>query len=139
MIKQYHSKRAARLYAARRVLGLGTWRSGFCAQEQGDRVARFVVKCGENTYNTCMEFVREICAALGADALRLRYTIVSGKGAYFQNVYRLAAFSETEIIVRSRRETYLVSGASLSLGKYEAGDLVIFGDIVRVERQGVQV
>ena len=42
-----------------------------------------------------MEFVREICAALGADALRLRYTIVSGKGAYFQNVYRLAAFSET--------------------------------------------
>ena len=83
--------------------------------------------------------VREICAALGADALRLRYTIVSGKGAYFQNVYRLAAFSETEIVVRSRRETFLVSGAALSLGKYEAGDLVIFGDIVRVERQGVQV
>ena len=58
---------------------------------------RFVVKCRENTYNTCMEFVREICAVLGADALSLRYTIVSGKGAYFQNVYRLAAFSETEV------------------------------------------
>lgn len=96
---------------------------------------RFVVKCRENTYNTCMEFVREICAVLGADTLSLRYTIVSGKGAYFQNVHRLAAFSETEIVVRSRRETISVSGASLSLGKYEAGDLVVFGDIVRIERK----
>ena len=101
----------------------------------GSRAACFVVKSGENTYNTCMEFVREICAVLGADALSLRYTIVSGKGAYFQNVYRLAAFSETEIVVRSRRETVSVSGASLSLGKYEAGDLVVFGDIVRIERK----
>ena len=58
-----------------------------------------------------MEFVREICAALGADALRLRYTIVSGKGAYFQNVYRLAAFSETEIVVRGRHDATVVPRA----------------------------
>ena len=54
-------------------------------------------------------------------------------------MYRLAAFSETEVVVRSRRETFLVSGEFLSLGKYEAGDLVILGDIVRVERKGGQM
>ena len=82
-----------------------------------------------------MEFKREIAAALG-EALGIRCTVVGGRGAYFENVRRIASFSAEEVVLRGRREVYAVTGKSLSLGKYCAGDVVIFGDIVRIERRG---
>lgn len=87
----------------------------------------------KNTYNVYMEFMREIEGALGADTFRIRYTVVGGRGGYFENVYRLAAFSESEVVIRGRRETVVVSGEGLTLGKYHAGDLVIAGEIFKVE------
>ncbi len=84
-----------------------------------------------------MEFLREIAGALGADAagtFRIQYTVVDGKGGYFQNVRRLTEFSRERVVLRGREGCVRVEGRDLSLGKYFAGDLVIAGDIVRVER-----
>ena len=84
-----------------------------------------------------MEFLKEIAKVLGADAagaFRVQYAVVDGKGGYFQNVRRLVAFSPTEVVLRGRTGAVRVEGENLSLGKYFAGDLVIEGDIARVER-----
>ena len=62
------------------------------------------------------------------------YTVWEGKGGYFQNVKRLVQFSSTEVVLRGRTGAVRVEGENLSLGKYFAGDLVIEGDIARVER-----
>ena len=84
-----------------------------------------------------MEFLREIAKALGAEAagaFRIQYAVADGKGGYFQNVKRLVRFSEEEVVLRGRKGEVRVEGRALSLGKYFAGDLVIFGEIFRVER-----
>lgn len=98
-----------------------------------------VVKEAKNAYNSSMEFLREIAGVLGADAagaFRVQYTVIDGKGGYFQNVKRLVQFSEEAVVLRGREGALRVEGTHLSLGKYFAGDLVIAGDIVRVERLG---
>ena len=83
-----------------------------------------------------MEFLREIANALGAaDAFRIHYTVVDGRGAYFENVRRLAVFTPTQIVVKGRRGGYLVEGEGLSLGKYAAGDLIVRGTIVSITRE----
>ena len=84
-----------------------------------------------------MEFLREIAGALGADAagaFRIQYAVVDGKGGYFQNGRRLAEFSRERVVLRGREGGVCVEGHDLSIGKYYAGDIVIAGDIVRVER-----
>ena len=83
-----------------------------------------------------MEFLKEIARALGApaDAFRIRYTVVDGRGGYFQNVKRLVQFSETEVVLRGGRGSVRIAGRGLSLGKYFAGDLVVEGEILQVQR-----
>lgn len=84
-----------------------------------------------------MEFLREIANFLGAaDVFSIRYTVIDGRGAYLENVRRLALFTPTQIVVKGRRGRLCVEGEGLSLGKYAAGDLVIRGTIVRVTREG---
>lgn len=84
-----------------------------------------------------MEFLREIGQVLGAgDALRIHYTVIDGRGAYFENVVRLLSFSETEIVLKGRRGSVRVAGEALSLGKYFAGDVVVRGTILSVSREG---
>lgn len=84
-----------------------------------------------------MEFLSEIYGALRAESCgRVRYTVVQGGGGYFENVRRLVAFSEREIVLRGRSGGGVrVTGTGLSLGKYYAGDLLIRGEIERVERE----
>ena len=96
-----------------------------------------VVKGGRGAYNKGMEFLREIANLLGgADAFRIHYTVVDGRGAYLENVRRLAVFTPTEIVAMGRRGGVRVEGEDLSIGRYTAGDLVIRGNIVRVTREG---
>ena len=98
-----------------------------------------VVKRVRNAYNNGMEFLKEIAKSLGADGagvFRVQYTVVDGKGGYFQNVKRLVTFTEREIVLRGREGAVRIEGEGLSLGRYFAGDLVIMGDIIRVERMG---
>ena len=78
--------------------------------------------------------ISRLLAAEGLDFSRVQYTVIDGKGGYFQNVKKLAEFSETKIVVCGRKGAVSVEGEKLTLGKYFAGDLVVYGDIAKAER-----
>lgn len=84
-----------------------------------------------------MRLFSEIANTLGAEEInsaRVQYSVVDGKGGYFQNVKRLLEFSETKIVFLGRKGSVCVEGTQLRLGKYFAGDAAVFGNIEKVER-----
>lgn len=84
-----------------------------------------------------MRLINEILRAIGADGLdfsRVQYTVVDGKGGYFQNVRRIVEFSPEKIVLAGRRGSVCIEGSALSLGKCALGDVSVFGDIQRVGR-----
>lgn len=80
--------------------------------------------------------ISKTLAAEGLDFSRVQYTVIDGKGGYFQNVKKIVEFSETKIVVAGKKGAVCVEGEGLALGKYFAGDLVVYGDIARAERVG---
>lgn len=85
-----------------------------------------------------MRLITEILHELGSDGLstaRVQYTVVDGKGGYFQNVRRLLEFSPESILLAGKKGRVRVQGNSLSLGKCVAGDVAVRGDILKVERE----
>lgn len=83
-----------------------------------------------------MKLYSEIAAALGAEGLvsaRVQYTVISGRGGYFQNVRRLLEFSETKIVLSGKKGRVVVEGENLSLGKCFSGDVAVLGNIRKVE------
>ncbi len=83
-----------------------------------------------------MRLFSEIAKALGGEGLSLRvqYTVIDGRGGYFQNVKRLSSLTEEEIVFLGKKGAVRVRGRGLSLGKYYAGDAAVLGDIFAVER-----
>ena len=85
-----------------------------------------------------MRLFSEIAASLGEDGseggLRVQYSIADGRGGYFQNVKKLDTFSEREIVFRGKKGGVRIEGENLSLGKYFAGDAIVRGNILKVER-----
>lgn len=76
--------------------------------------------------------------ALGADSLssaRVQYTVVDGRGGYFQNVRRLLEFSPACIVLAGKKGRVRVEGQGLSLGKCCMGDVAVLGDICKIERE----
>ena len=85
-----------------------------------------------------MRLFSELSKALAAEGMnttRVQYTIVDGKGGYFQNVKRILELSDTSIVLSGRKGTVRVEGSGLSLGKCFGGDVTVFGDIARVARE----
>lgn len=81
-----------------------------------------------------MRFLREIKQLLGAEAgTSAEYTVVAGRGGYFQNIKRMEEFSETAVVFRSGKGRVRVEGRGLSLGKYGGGDAELLGEIAKVE------
>lgn len=77
----------------------------------------------------------EIAKVIGAEELsitRVHYTVVDGRGGYFQNVKKILEFSESKIVFQGRKGTVCVEGENLRLGKYCAGDAAVFGNIIKV-------
>ena len=88
-----------------------------------------------------MRLISEIAGLLAVEELsvmRVQYTVVDGRGGVFQNVKRLLAFSEEEIVLAGRKGKLRVTGSGLSLGKCNAGDVTVLGDIRKVERDDAQ-
>ena len=83
-----------------------------------------------------MRLFSEIERALGQEgiSLRVQYTVLDGKGGYFQNVKRILEFSDTGVVFSGKKGALRVEGSGLSLGKYFAGDATVLGNIVKVER-----
>ena len=88
-------------------------------------------------YNREMRLKEEIFALFGGDGeiTRIQYTVIDGKGGYFQNVKRLLSFSTSEIVLKGRRGAVRVEGTGLSLGKYLGGDVAVYGEIASVKRE----
>lgn len=81
-----------------------------------------------------MRLFSELFAGLlSASGGSVRYTVAEGE-AVFENVKRISAFSEERIVLLGRRGAVEVEGAGLSLGRYDAGDVVVLGTVVRVTR-----
>lgn len=83
-----------------------------------------------------MRLHEEILSELGGggDPLRIKYTVVDGKGGYFQNVKRLLEFSPQRIVLKGRAGQVTVEGEALSLGKYCLGDVTVLGEITCVKK-----
>jgi len=61
-----------------------------------------------------------------------RYTILPGRGGYFQGVKTVNEFSDTRVIVCFRRAVVEVQGSGFVIEKYCDGDLELSGKIVSV-------
>lgn len=84
-----------------------------------------------------MGLFSEISKALKVEGLtssRVQYTVIDGRGGYFQNVKRLLEFSEIKIVLKGKKGAVSVEGEKLSLGKCFAGDVTVLGDIHKIER-----
>ncbi len=81
-----------------------------------------------------MRLFAEIEKLLGArDASRVQYTVLHGRGGYFQNVKRVIEFSPSALIFSGKNGRVRVVGEELSIAKYYEGDAVVLGKIFRVE------
>ncbi len=82
-----------------------------------------------------MRLFSEIVKALGAEAgAGVQYTVIEGRGGYFQNVKRLETFTDSLIVLRGRKGGVRIEGRELSLGKYGGGDAAVRGEISKVEK-----
>lgn len=84
-----------------------------------------------------MRLFSEILKGLEADedySMRLQYSVIDGKGAYFQNVKCVREFSDALIVLQGRRDCIRIEGKNLSFGKYFQGDVTVLGDIQKIER-----
>lgn len=70
------------------------------------------------------------------DAFALQYTVLAG-GGYFENVKRIVEFSPERVVLKCGGGGLKIEGKELSLGKYFQGDLVVYGKICKVEREGL--
>lgn len=84
-----------------------------------------------------MKLLDEIARALGAEeySSHLRYTVIDGRGGYFENVKRLLEFSSARIVLAGKGGKVCIEGEGLSLGKCFGGDVAVLGTIERVERE----
>ena len=81
-----------------------------------------------------MTLLSEILQSLSAEAgISVQYTVVGGKGGYFQNVRKILEFSPEKIVFRGKKEKISVEGQGLSVGKYCDGDALVLGNIQKVE------
>lgn len=85
-----------------------------------------------------MSLIENIAAACGMDAdlapEDYRVTLFGGRSGYFEGVKGIASFSEGEVVLFLKKGRLTVTGEKLTLGKFCEGDLVICGNIFRLER-----
>ncbi len=68
------------------------------------------------------------------DVFDLKYTLIDGKGVYFENVVKICDISTYRVTLCYKKGIYVVCGNGIYVGKYCDGDLAILGDVERVEK-----
>lgn len=84
-----------------------------------------------------MKFIKEILSQIssGADtSFAFQFYIAEGYGGYFQNVKGVGRLSSEEIILLFKTGALIVGGENLVVKKYCDGDMLIEGNILRVEK-----
>ena len=65
-----------------------------------------------------------------------RYTVLPGRGGYFQGVKTVSEFSPCRIVVCFRHAVLGIEGSGFVIEKYCDGDLELSGQIVSVRLDG---
>lgn len=84
-----------------------------------------------------MKFIKEILSQLtsGADtSFAFQFYIAEGYGGYFQNVKGVERLSSDETVLLFKTGALVVGGENLVVTKYCDGDMLIEGNIIRVEK-----
>mgnify|MGYP000037904987 FL=1 len=89
-----------------------------------------------------MRLFDEILARIGADEDiafgGAKAVVYAGRCAYFENVKGIAAFSSSAVTLRVRAGEVRVEGEGLCVARYDGGDLLLRGDVRRIEFGGVE-
>ncbi len=66
----------------------------------------------------------------------VKYLILDGHSGYFESIEGVMSFTSTEICLTIKKGCLKVVGDSLMIKKYSGKDLIVVGNIKRVERLG---
>jgi len=73
--------------------------------------------------------------SFGVDAsFTFQYYIIEGYGGYFQNVKGVERLSPEEVVILFKTGALLVCGEALAVKKYCDGDMLVEGNIFKVEK-----
>ena len=85
-----------------------------------------------------MRLYDEILKKLGGGESELaagaRYTVLPGRGGYFQGVKTVSEFSPERVILCFRRAVLEIEGCNFIVEKYCDGDLELSGKILCIKR-----
>lgn len=82
-----------------------------------------------------MRLYDEIFRRLGSGAdlfAGARYTVLPGRGGYFQGVRTIGEFSSSRLLLGFRRAVLEIEGSGFVIEKYCDGDLELSGNILSV-------
>lgn len=81
-----------------------------------------------------MRLYGEILKKIGGEDLfgGARYTVLPGRGGYFQGVRTVGEFSPSRVILGFRRAVLEIEGSGFVIEKYCDGDLELSGNIISV-------
>ena len=87
-----------------------------------------------------MRLFEEILSAAGFDEELsfggAKVVLFAGRCGYFENVRGIASFSDTAVELLLKRGEVHIGGKGLHVARYGSGDLLLKGDIERVELIG---
>ena len=89
-----------------------------------------------------MRLFEEILSAAGFDeelAGGAKVVLFAGKCGYFENVKSISAFSDTEVSLLLKRGEVHIAGRGLCVARYGEGDLLLVGEIARIELSEAKV
>lgn len=83
-----------------------------------------------------MRLFEEIVSRLGLDeevASGEKYVVFPGRCAYFEGVKGIRSFSSSALEVLMQSGAYRAEGEGLKVARYGGGDLMLLGNVLKVE------
>lgn len=89
-----------------------------------------------------MRLFEEILSALGGDEEiafgGAKVVLYAGRCAYFENVKSILSFSKEAVIIQLKKGTVCAEGEGLAVARYGEGDLLLTGNVRKIEVGGEQ-
>lgn len=86
-----------------------------------------------------MKLFDEIMSRLGVEEELVfggvKYVVFDGRCAYFENVKGIGDFSSNEVQILLKKGILKVTGNNLYIRRFIEGDLAVYGEILKVERE----
>ena len=87
-----------------------------------------------------MRLFEEILSAAGFDEELAfggaKVVLIAGRCGYFENVKGISSFTDTAVSLLTKRGEVRIEGKGLRVARYGGGDLLLRGEIERVELVG---